>query len=191
MALKLEVSPAVEPVSVAEVKERLKVEHTDEDILIAALIASARAKIELRTKRNLITQEWTYLVDSWPQSGVLHLPLTPVQSLVSVSVTASDQMAQPVDLAGFELDGTADRPRLGFNLQDVPRPGVSMNGIAIRFRSGYGDIADYVPSNLREAIYLLVAHWYENREPGIADGMPLPLPGPVETLMAPFRVMAL
>jgi uncharacterized phiE125 gp8 family phage protein len=47
--------PAIEPISLAETKTFLRVEHDDEDQLITALIAGARSHIEAQTQTALIT----------------------------------------------------------------------------------------------------------------------------------------
>ena len=59
--------PAIEPISVEETKIFLRVEHDDEDQLIAALIAGARSHIEVQTHTALITQNWRMVLDAWPQ----------------------------------------------------------------------------------------------------------------------------
>ena len=61
--------PAIEPISVEETKIFLRVEHDDDDQLIAALIAGARSHIEAQTQTALITQNWRMVLDAWPQHG--------------------------------------------------------------------------------------------------------------------------
>src|SRR6185295_19907165 len=61
--------PAVEPVTLAEAKLFLRVEHDDDDDLIAALVAGSRIHVEAQTRRALITQTWRLTRDAWPRSG--------------------------------------------------------------------------------------------------------------------------
>ena len=56
MSTILLVGPAVEPVTLAEAKSYLRVQHDDDDDVIAALIAGARVHVEAQTRRALITQ---------------------------------------------------------------------------------------------------------------------------------------
>ncbi len=64
--------PAVEPVTLAEAKAYLRVEHGDDDDVIAALIAAARSHVEAQTRRVLITQIGSLgaiLAGRWPDQG--------------------------------------------------------------------------------------------------------------------------
>jgi Phage QLRG family, putative DNA packaging. len=44
----------------------------------------------------------------------------------------------------------------------VPFP---LDAVVIEFTCGYGDIAESVPQKVKQAMNLLVSHWYENRVP--------------------------
>ena len=50
----------------------------------------------------------------------------------------------------------------------LPAPGRPAPGIELDVMVGYGDAAVDVPEPLRQAIRLLIAHWYENR--GLVSG---------------------
>src|SRR5690242_14642320 len=73
--------PAVEPLSLAEAKAFLRVEHDDDDDIIAALIAGARIHVEAQTRRALITQSWRLVRDCWPQDGRIEVRPAPLRSL--------------------------------------------------------------------------------------------------------------
>lgn len=61
--------PVAEPVSTAEAKEHARVLHDEDDLLIARLIAAARAYCETRIKAALVPQRWTLLLDGFPTAG--------------------------------------------------------------------------------------------------------------------------
>src|ERR1035437_40652 len=62
-------APAIEPLSLAEAKAFLRVETSDDDDVICALIAGSRIHVEAQTRRALITQSWRISADVWPDDG--------------------------------------------------------------------------------------------------------------------------
>ena len=68
-----------------------------------------------------------------------------------------------VDLQAFTADTAAAPAVIGFVPWSLPAPGRALAGIEIDVEAGYGDAPADVPQPLRQAIELLVAHWYENR----------------------------
>lgn len=72
--------PAIEPVSLSEAKDFLRIIANDEDELLGTLITAARLMIEAAAGRLLIEQSWRIVLDAWPQ-GEIGLPLSPVRSL--------------------------------------------------------------------------------------------------------------
>src|SRR5204863_7116583 len=90
MSLQLITPPAIEPVTLAEAKAHLKVDTADDDALIAAQIAAARASAEWHLGRALITQSWIQWRDCWPADGIIELSLPPLQSVASVTTYARD-----------------------------------------------------------------------------------------------------
>jgi uncharacterized phiE125 gp8 family phage protein len=70
----------------------------------------------------------------------------------------------------------------------VPVPGRATAGIALDVLCGYGADAGDVPADLRQAVRLLLAHWYDNRV-ATADGAAVPVG--VSALLAPYRMLAL
>jgi uncharacterized phiE125 gp8 family phage protein len=70
-------------------------------------------------------------------------------------------------------------------------PGRPFAGIEIDVECGYGDTASDVPEPLRQAIRLLVAHWYENRSIVSGAQTAAVLPVTVAALIAPYRMLSL
>ena len=186
-------APAQEPVSLSDAKAHLRVDTTDDDLLIGRLITGARSELERGLGRALITQSWTYWLDVWPSGYAVPLPLAPVQSIEAVRIYALDDSYSTLPASGYLLDGLGSPPRLIRRgtiawLQPL-RPG---NGIAIDFTAGHGTQPTDVPAALRIALQVLVGHWYEHRE--LADssgGLAVTLPLMVRDLIDPYRVRRL
>jgi uncharacterized phiE125 gp8 family phage protein len=181
-------APAAEPLSLAAAKDFLRVEHADDDDVIAALIASARIHVEAQTRRALVTQGWRIALDQWPAEGRIAVRPAPLQSLDAARVRDADSDAQTLDLQGFVIDTAGSA--LAFAPWALPQPGRSAAGIELDVTCGYGDVAADVPEPLRQAIRLLVGHWYDNR--GLAaPGAVTVLPSTVAALIAPYRMLSL
>jgi uncharacterized phiE125 gp8 family phage protein len=182
--------PAVEPISLAEAKSYLRVEHADADAEILALIAGARVHIEAQTRRALITQTWRLVRDVWPADGRIAVLPAPLRELLAARVVMRDGNQQTIDLGRFTLDKAGAPAILAFDSAGMPLSDRPAAGIELDIEVGYGDAPADVPEPLRQSMKSLVAHWYENR--GISSGVQAEaLPFTVNALIAPYRVLAL
>jgi uncharacterized phiE125 gp8 family phage protein len=182
--------PATEPVTLAQAKQHLRVQHTDDDDIITALIAGSRIHVEARTRRALITQSWRLTRDAWPEGGRLAVLPVPLVSLNAARIYRADGSTLALDLAAFAVDKAAAPARLAFTRGALAAPERPVGGIEIDITCGYGD-AQHVPEPLRQAILHLVAHWYENRGLVAAGAEVAVLPHSVSALIAPYQVLAL
>lgn len=181
-------APAVEPVSLAEAKAFLRVDHDDDDDVILALASASRVHIETQTRRALITQGWRLSFDAWPADGRVAVVPGPLRELGAARVFDFNGAAHAVDVQNFVPDLAASA--LAFAPWAVPAPGRLAAGIELDVTVGYGDAATGVPEPLRQAVRLLIAHWYENR--GLAAlGTVTVLPTTVAALIAPYRMLSL
>lgn len=189
MATMLITGPAAEPVSLDEARAHLRVETDEEDALIARLIAAARGEVEAATRRRLIAQTWRMFLDAWPRGGRVEIPLVPLREVLSVTVydAAGDGEAMPA--SAYIVDVSAEPARMLVR-RPVP-PGQSLNGIEIDVVAGYGEEGDAVPAPLRQAVLMLVGHWFARREAVLAEPGLATAPLGVERVLAPFRALAL
>ena len=183
--------PALEPLSLQEAKAYLRVEIDDDNDLIAALIVSARVHTEARTRRALIAQTWRLTLNAWPESVRIALLPAPLRSLTAVRVYRSDGTSDAVSPDAFTLDRATAPALVSFAPGAVPLPGRTTAGVEIEFVAGYGEAAADVPGALRQAIRLLVAHWYENRGLVAVGQSTNVLPETVAALIAPYVVLSL
>lgn len=185
MYQRLVTPPATEPVTLEEAKLHLRIDGTEEDSLISALITAARQKAEEYTKRAFITQTWEYAIDS--VSGKVYLPRPPVQMINEVILDGEIVSTENYVLVGQDVFYTK-----------IPLNAVKPDGLVIRYASGYGSNATDVPQAIRQAILMLVAHMYEARE-GEAPQVEYEvqaragadMPPMVASLLRPYRVMML
>jgi uncharacterized phiE125 gp8 family phage protein len=183
--------PALEPVSLADAKLFLRVEHDDDDDVVAALIAAARVNVEAQTRRALITQTWRLVRDVWPAGGRLPILPVPLIAVTAIRVFDADGVPHLLDVDDFAVDTVSAPAVLMFDRGALRAPGKRAAGIEIDISVGYGDAAEDVPEPLRQAIRMLVAHWYENRGVIAASGEVASIPASVSSLIAPFRVLSL
>jgi uncharacterized phiE125 gp8 family phage protein len=165
VALILVTPPASEPVSLNEMKLHLRVDHSDEDALIQALITAARQHAETVTRRQLVTATWELREDAFPPGLEWMLPLPPLRSVTSIKYLDENGVEHMFSSANYIVD-TASEPGRIVLKSGSSWPGGPLypaNAVRVQFTAGYGDAAD-VPEPIRAAIKLLVGHLYEHRE---------------------------
>ena len=76
--------PALEPLSLDEMRVYLRLETSEEDGLILALIKAARNAVEQGARRALIAQKWRIRSARFQGEGHVRLPISPILSLDAV-----------------------------------------------------------------------------------------------------------
>lgn len=184
MGLTLLTAPAVEPLSLAEAKAHCRVDSTDDDTLLTALIVTARRMAEQVTGRVLVTQSWRYSLDAFP-CAALWLPYPPLVSVQSVKyldgdgtlqtlVTDTDYTVHTSALLGLVV------PAYG---KTWPVPRIVPEAVRIEFTAGYGAAAA-VPNDIKQWLLLQIGHWYDSRS-AVGDDRREPLPF-VDGLLSPY-----
>lgn len=194
MALILQAGPAVEPVGTVEAKAHCRVDVDDDDALLDALVVAARQYVEQVTRRSLVTQTWDLFLDGWPAGDTLVVPVPPLQSVTAVTYTDDAGTTRTVSSADYVVD-TANEPGRVRLTSSASWPSETLqvvNGVQVRFVAGFGDAGADVPQPIRQAILLLVGHWYENREAVAVHSFatfPKEIPLAVDALLWPYRVL--
>jgi len=187
MALVLRAAPAAEPVSLEEVKAHLRIDGDAEDALVASLMLTSRLHIEAALGLALMMQSWTLNLDNWPRKRPVLLPLHPVVSVGEVRILRRDVVPHVLSSDAYQLDDASRPARLHVETAAQLRPDRPLGGIEIDFVAGYGTASADVPAPVRQALMMLVAHWYEHRDP-IEIGAPVTsVPHNVNRLLNPYR----
>lgn len=173
---------------------------TAEDTLIAVLTKAAREKIEIETRRALVTQTQVLRLDQFPLGSdeAIVVPNAPLQSVTSVQYVDEYGQTQTLDAAAYTADIYSEpgriQPAYGY---DWPLARIQPNAVTVTFVAGYApgtgsptDYAENVPQGLKQAIKLLVGHWYENREASGPANM-VKLPMAVDSLIWNYRILRL
>ena len=159
-------APSTEPLTTAEAKAHLRVTGSDDDTPIDDIVAAAREYIEGETNRALITQTWDLFLDDFPNTNAIVLPWPPLGSVTTVKYTPDADSGTTTFASSKYIVDTASEPgRIVLEKDETWPTDVlkSVNGVEVRFVAGYG-AASAVPKRLKHLNYLLVGHWYNNRE---------------------------
>jgi uncharacterized phiE125 gp8 family phage protein len=191
MSLVLVTAPQVEPVTLDEVKTHLRIDGTDEDVFLTALVKAAREYCESPgLNRALIAQTWDLWLDKWPDKDYIVLPRPPLLAVNSVKYYDTDDAEYTFDSVNYFVDTKSEPSRiaLAYNKTWPTTTLRPANGIVVNFDAGYGT-ADKVPQTIKQAMLLLIGGWYENRESTIAGTIAREVPFSVKALLSPLRVV--
>jgi len=189
MSLILVTAPATEPVTLTEAKAHCRVDYTDDDTLITSLIVAAREYCEEITRRAFITQTWDYKKDRF-KGDEIDLPKGPLISVTSVKYIDNTGTEQTLATSEYDVRTyTSEQGEIGLAFSKFwPVVRAVDDAVTIRFVAGYGAASD-VPQAIKQAMLMLIAHWYENRESVIAGITASNVPQAVDMLLAPHRVL--
>lgn len=181
--MKLITPPSSEPISLSEAKGHLRVDASDEDSYISGLIVAARQFIELQTQRALITQTWKLSLDQFPTNKTVYIPLSSLRLVEGITYYDTTGATQTLPATDYYVDSDNDPGRVVLvdTVATYDRP----SAVQIQFQAGYGSAAD-VPQAIKQAMLLLIGHWYENREAVGEVGGPIAFA--VDALLTPYRV---
>lgn len=188
-----------EPLSLDEAREHLRIdpygsppEHPD-DSYVRALISTARAFCEEHTRRALATKTIDVVYDSWSDNGLV-LPLSPVQTLVSVKYYDQDGALQTLatTVYGFDIYRRQIYLKIG---QTWPQLSSEPNPIIVTANVGYtnGQSPDTypLPPPIKSAMKLIIGSLYENRQEDQLGSTRISfnsLPLGVYNLLQPYRM---
>lgn len=179
--------PQLEPISLVEAKAWLRVDGTEEDSLIQALIVSARLIVEAEIGRVLLAQNWRLIGDAWPPGENIPVKIGKVISVAGGRVFPAEGAPELMNSGDFAIERGAEQDAI-LPLRR-PAPGRSRSGIEIDLRLGFGEMGTAVPEPLRLAIRQLVTHSFEQRGDETAPGRGLP--PHVASLLQPYRPVRL
>lgn len=186
--------PTIKPVSLTEAKAWLDIGYTDKDTVIGALIGAATAHLDGWTGilgRCLCEQTWRQDFNDF--RSCLRLPLFPVISITSVKYTDTAGAEQTIPSENYTLKNDDLGAYIEFT-DSYSFPPLNSESAAVRaaYLCGYADIAgtpktSSVPDDIKNAIALLVRHWFDNPGAVVVGVTAQQLPQGVDALLAKYR----
>lgn len=172
---------ATTPVSLSEFSAHLRLangfpDDGAEDALLQLYLDNAVAAVEARTGLALIRRGFVLRMAGWDRAGHAVLPVGPVAAIGTLRFVQGTA-AIDVDPASWALEpGTARQRVTGPNGEYLPS--IPDGYVAeFTFDAGFGSAATDVPGDLRQAVTLLAADFYERRFDDAGPGIPMAVRG--------------
>lgn len=182
MNLTLVTPPASEPVTLAQAKLWLRVTDPSEDDLVADLVTAARERCEAEVSRSFLATGWRLELDAFPGMLVdprrpgwtyerdspgpllaLFFPRARVTAVTSVTYLATDGTVTTLDPSLYQVQlGDAARLAPAYG-RSWPATRFEPGAVKVSFTAGYGTDPAAVPSCVRTAVRVMLAHMYTHR----------------------------
>lgn len=169
MSLQRVTAPAAPVLTTAEAKLHLRVDGSDEDALIDALVAAATTEAEHLMGRALLPQTWRLTLDEFADEvayGPIQLRRPPVTGITSVKyLQDSDGVLTTLAPEAYVLAAQSDyTARLTPAFDAVwPATRAMPGAVQVEFTCGYAN-AVAVPEPIKAWIRLRIGALYENRQ---------------------------
>lgn len=170
-----------------EIRDQTRMETNDEDPYLINLISVATSYLDGPNgilSKCLLTQ--TFEIDTPSLETSFKLPIIPVQSYTATYYDANDSQQTLAQIFRIHKSPNGDYLKL-IEGQSIPSLSSRDDAVTFTFVCGYGASRQSVPVEIRQAATLLVAHWFEQREPVAFGAQPAEIPFSVDALLANHR----
>ena len=208
MPYNVTVPPSVEPLTLAEMREHLRLvasgspaTHPD-DTYIQTAAKAARAYAENETGRALVKRTIVLTLNGFDGCPIV-LPFPPLLSVASVKYLDTAGVLQTWDAANYRVQGLAvagdETPQHGRIFLEFgaywPTTREVAGDVQITYTAGYpddgaspADLRANIPEGIKQAIKVMLGHWYSNRLPVVVGAIPSRVQDTADALLAPFMV---
>lgn len=183
-------SPALEPVTLAELKDYLRISDASQDQMLGTMISAARRHVEQMTRRPMIEQSIKATFEEWPVGSIIVLPVGNVLTIESLKYRDESNVLQTVSTSDYVIV-TADQPGRIYLRDSFTFPALFDRSDAIEaaITAGYGSTSSSVPEPLRIALMALAGYWFEQRLPVNVGNIVNQMPMHVQALINLHRVI--
>lgn len=175
MSLRRILAPAP-AITLDETRANLRIDHTDEDGLLQRYAAAASTFVEQHTGRAFGLQTWELTTSCFPRTGFVP-SWGPVVSVSSI--TYRDALGAATLLPAEAYQAV---PGFGGAILPIGAWPATTGPVMIQYVAGEG-----WPEDVRQAVHLLVGHWFLQRE-AVSDRA-VSIPFGVDALLGPYHRM--
>lgn len=161
-------NPTAEPITLSEAKKHLEisVNDTTHDVQLSALIQAAREQWEHDTDSVTCYQTLRLRLPSWMDGQ--SLPRSPIHSITSIQYYDGGNTLQTLSPSIYQLH--VDQIRIAY-LQVLPGTSARWDAWSINYKAGYSQDGQLVPAIAKNAMLLLIGHYFENRDMLISEAL--------------------
>jgi uncharacterized phiE125 gp8 family phage protein len=148
------------PVSLVDIKEQLRIEHSDQDRLLLTKIQAATAEVEQVLNAPIIAREFVLKLSGWPtvandETDKIIIPNPPLISVTDIKYQDEDDAEQTLDAANYRVSNSPPQPYIALSAAGAwPEVYVAGDAISVTYLAGWATQPSGVPYQLREAIIL-------------------------------------
>lgn len=182
--LEIVTAATAEPVSLADAKRHIVIaaDELENDVLLESYISAARAHVENWTGRALAAVTYRQTRTDFPCT-VWRALREPVTSWGAFEYLDSDGVTWTAVSASLYFASTASGRIVRNETASWPTPYERVENVRVQYTAGP---IGAIPAPLRQAILMLAADFYANREAGIVGLSVMQAPVAVQSLMGPF-----
>ena len=193
------------PVTLAQVKEFLRIDHSDEDTTLMMYVKAATNRLETLCDTVFVETQFLFTLDEFPytskeewwdgvrdgivgqhrnQCNFIQIPVGAIRSVDLFTFTDSAGTTSNVDSTTWKLDNVRSQGRISLNFGAVwpsAQPAAN-NAVQITFKAGLVSDPTQLPEEIQIAVLQLTAQLYERR----GDELP-EIPSSCLMLLEPYR----
>lgn len=171
----------------ATAKLHLRMDHDDDDNIIAVYRDAAMRTAEHETNRLTGSGEFTVYFDTIPGEEIfMKIPALPIASISAVQYHDGTDW-QNIQASSYVADLYSEPCRIKFLTDDFATGDTEAMPFRIIFSGGYTD--ETVPKEMISGALLLLGHLYENRQDVVTGTISTQLPKGSEFLFQQLRIV--
>ena len=168
-------------VPLSEAKEFLRVDSSDEDTTITALLDAAVAWVEDYCNRSLRSKSAVFHLERWRNAALAYGPVTAITHVKYDDTTGAEET---LDTSKYYIGAATDGSMMIYFHDTPDLETYNAHPVRVTAQVGVNESA-----NVKHAVKMLVAHWYENRRAVVTGTITATIPIAVESLLSVERII--